>query len=39
MKSKHIIENLRASSYYVPLKTPRTKSEVIAPKNAEGDTF
>ena len=38
-ESRHDIKNLTTSSYCAPLKTPKTKLEVIAPKNVEGDTF
>ena len=37
MRSKHDIKNLTESSYSVSLKTPKTKLEVIAPKDVEGD--
>ena len=37
MRSKHDIKNLTASFYSVPLKTPKTKLEVIPPKDVEGD--
>ena len=39
MGSKHDIENLTASTYSEPLKTPRTKLEVIPPNDVDGDTF
>ena len=39
MRSKHDIKNLTASSYSVPLKTPKTKLEVPPPKDVEGDTL
>ena len=32
MRSKHDMENLAASSVSVPLKTPKTKFELIPPK-------
>ena len=38
-ESKQNIKNLTASSYSVPLKTPKTKLEVIPPKVVEEDTF
>ena len=39
-ESRHDIKNLTAGSpYSVPLKTPKIKSEVIPPKDVEGDTF
>ena len=39
MKSKHSIIDLTTTSYSVPLKTPKTKLEVIPPTDLEGDTF
>ena len=39
MRGKHDIINLTTSSYFVPMKTPKTKLEVIPPKDEEGDTF
>ena len=39
MRSKHDIKNLTTGSYSVPLKTPKTKFEVIPSKHVEGDTF
>ena len=39
MGSKHDIENLTASTYSEPLKTPMTKLEVIPPNDVDGDTF
>ena len=36
--SKHDIKNLTANSYFVPLKTPKTKLKVIPPKDEVGDT-
>ena len=36
---RHHIKNLTASSYSVPLKTAKTKLEIIPPKDVEGDTF
>ena len=39
MRSKHDIKNMTASSVSVQLKTPKTKFEVIPPKDEEGDTF
>ena len=38
-ESGHDIKNLTASSYSVPLKTPKTKLEVLPPKDVEGDKF
>ena len=38
-ESRHGIKNMTASSYFVPLKTPKTKLEVFTPKDVEGDTF
>ena len=38
-ESRHDIKNLTASSYSVPLKTPKTKLEGIPPKDEEGDIF
>ena len=37
MRSKRDIKNLTASCHSVPLKTPKTKLEVIPPKDVEGD--
>ena len=37
--SRHDIKNLTTSSYSVPSKTPKTKLEVIPPKDVEEDTF
>ena len=39
MKSKHYIIDLTTTSYSVPLKTTKTKLEVIVPTDIEGDTF
>ena len=38
-ESRHDIKNLTTSSYSVPLKSQKTKLEVIPPKDVEGDTF
>ena len=37
MRRKRDIKNLTASFYSEPLKTPKTKLEVIPPKDVEGD--
>ena len=38
-ESKHEIKNMTLSSVPLPLKTLKTKFEVIPPKDVEGDTF
>ena len=38
-ESRHDIKNLTASSVSVPLKTIKTKFEVISPKDVDEDTF
>ena len=38
-ESRHDIKNLAISSVSVPLKTLKTKFEVIPPNDVEGDTF
>ena len=38
-ESRHDIKNLTSSSYFVPLKTSKTKLEVFPSKDVEGDTF
>ena len=38
-ESRPDIKNLTATFYSLPLKTPKTKSEVIPSKETEGDTF
>ena len=38
MRSKHVIKTLTPTSVSVPLKTPKTKFEVIAPKDV-GDNY